>query len=416
MVRLSFLLVVSMNCRYKNRIVLLLIHVFVFALLACGTTNKQDNIERDKYNERIEFEKTKSYSLSIDTLMMPMVSYLEYDEDLHQLSLLDAGNNRIYTYQLGAQGNINPSGVLAIGVENRVLGFLSHSSDSMLLFDDNAASLHLFSLPDWAERWSIAPFEEIEKSASAHVEAGNDISTFNELFYGIPYPDYAHPMVTVGNRVYIPLLVSEPSEMGVPVNGRFVPSVVSIDLDTKAIDYPIPFSTVYDECNWGGGFFFRHTSIAPFKGEKLLVSYPADHKLYVWDITRKMLDGVYAGAYDIECIMPKDSTKEYLEMNLSEWGSTQPRYSMVVYDKYRDLIYRIANLPEKRVAETNAEYNPTVIIVLDGQMNYIGEWTIPHPEVYGSPSYFVTPGGLNIERKNDGDDDHISFDVYVPKL
>ncbi len=399
---------------FKRKMLLTL--VSLFAILACGTTNGQDNKERSKYNKRIEFEKTKSYSLVIDTLMMPVVSYLEYNEDSHRLSLLDAGNNRICTYQLGTQGSIDPSATTTIGFGDRKSGFLRFSGDSILFFDDNASSLRLFSLSDWTERWSIAPFEAIEKSATAHVEAGNDISTFDALFYGIPYPDYAHPMVRVGSSVYIPLLGSEPSEMGVPLDGRFVPSVVSIDLDTRAIDYPIPFSPVYDEGNWGGGFFFRHTSIAPYKGEKLLVSYPADHKLYAWDIADKKLDGVYAGAYDIERIMPKDSTEEYIRMEEEEWGSTQPRYAMVVYDRYRDFIYRIATLPVKRDTETNTEYRPMVIIVLDGQMNYIGEWTIPHSEAYGFPSFFMTPDGLNIERKNDGDDDHISFDVYVPKL
>lgn len=403
-----------------RKIAILLLTLFLFCtlpFLACSNNgNTWENQGRGRHHKEVYFEKTDAYHLAIDSLMMPTISYLEYDGASRQLDLLDVLNNRIYTYQLGSYGDINPLVLTAIDDQAHTRGFLTLSSDSLLIFDDKASSVRLFSVPDFVEHWNISPFEVIEKSATAHVEAGNDIFTFDALFYGIPYPDYAHPMVRVGSSVYIPLLGSEPSEMGVPLDGRFVPSVVSIDLDTRAIDYPIPFSPVYDEGNWGGGFFFRHTSIAPYKGEKLLVSYPADHNLYVWDIAGKKLDGVYAGAYDIERIMPKDSTEEYIRMEEEEWGSTQPRYAMVVYDRYRDFIYRIAALPVKRDTETNTEYRPMVIIVLDGQMNYIGEWTIPHSEAYGFSSFFVTPDGLNIERKNDGDDDHISFDVYVPKL
>lgn len=405
-----------MHNRYKNRVIAISILAVIFALLACGATKTRDNEERNKYNRSIIFERTKSYSLVIDTLMMPVVSYLEYDGDLQQLSLLDATNNRIYSYQLGPQGSIDLSETTAISFEGQVLGFSRLSRDSILFFDDNASSLHLFSLSDGAERWSISPFEEIEKSAATHVEAGKDISTFDALFYGIPYLDYAHPMERIGSSVYLPLIGSEPSEMGVPLNGRFVPSVVSIDIDTKAVDYSIPFSSAYDEGNWGGGFLFRHASIAPYKEGKLLLNYPADHKLYTWDVDNRRLDGVYAGAYDIERIIPKDGTKEYMGMSLYEWGNTQPRYAFVLYDKYRDLIYRIATLPQERTPKTNANYRPIVVVVLDGQMNYVGEWIVPHPEVYGFPSFFVSSDGLNIERRNDGDDNHISFDVYVPKL
>ncbi|WP_211642133.1 DUF4221 family protein, partial [Porphyromonas levii] len=117
---------------------------------------------------------------------------------------------------------------------------------------------------------------------------------------------------------------------------------------------------------------------------------------------------------DIKSIIPKDGTKEFLKMSQIEWGNGQPRYATVLYDKYRDLIYRIATLPVEKDPKTNTEYRPMVVVVLDGDMNYIGEWTIPHPEEYGFSSFFVSSEGLNIERKNSRDNHHIYFDTYAP--
>lgn len=402
------------NSKHSRRTSILIAFMLICTVLSCGETKAQDNMGRYIYHNEVQFEKVKSYSLAIDTMMMPKVSYLCYDEGAHQLSLLNPDNNQIYNYQLGTQEEVKPQSITAIGFPGRTLGFMVLSNDSILCFDDNASSLRLFSLPGWTKQWSVAPFEAIEEAAGAHLEAGNDISTFDSLFFGVPYVDYAHPMVKVGSSVYISLLGSDPSEMGVPLDGRFVPSVVSIDLISKAIDYSIPFSPVYDEVNWGGGFFFRHTSIAPYKEGKLLVSYPADNNLYLWDIADKKLSGTYAGAYDIDRIMPKDSTEEYISMDDGAWGSTQPRYATVLYDKYRDLIYRIATLPVEKDPKTKTEYRPMVVVVLDGDMNYIGEWTIPHPEEYGFSSFFVSSEGLNIERKNSRDNHHIYFDTYAP--
>lgn len=287
------------NSKHSRRTSILIAFMLICTVLSCGETKAQDNMGRYIYHNEVQFEKVKSYSLAIDTMMMPKVSYLCYDEGAHQLSLLNPDNNQIYNYQLGTQEEVKPKSITAIGFPGRTLGFMVLSNDSILCFDDNASSLRLFSLPGWTKQWSVAPFEAIEEAAGAHLEAGNDISTFDSLFFGVPYVDYAHPMVKVGSSVYISLLGSDPSEMGVPLDGRFVPSVVSIDLISKAIDYSIPFSPVYDEVNWGGGFFFRHTSIAPYKEGKLLISYSADHNLYSWDIADKKLNGMYAGAYDI---------------------------------------------------------------------------------------------------------------------
>lgn len=401
----------------KPLVTFLLILLFASTTFSsCKKSNYSVNEGREKHYKEICFTKTKSYQLSIDSIMLPKIEYLDYDDEMQQLNLLNVYNNNIYKYQINSDLEIEPFEIVDLKIDGRITGFIHLGIDSILVIDGSNSNLMLLNHKEKKTLWSVEPYAEIRNIINLYLESGKDLSSLKSVFYGTSYVNDDNRFIRERDKIYFPLLGTEPTRTGVTIKGQFVPSVASIDLKSGIVDYVIPFSEVYEGRDWGNGFYFRHSSIASFKKGKLLVSFPADHNLFVWDFKKNSFEKFYAGAYAISEIIPKNGKPEYIRLSDDDWGDTQPRYRKVLYDKYKNIIYRIATLPSKKDGLTKSYYCPIIVVVLDGDMNYLGEWTLPNPEQYGCPSIFVSKEGLNIQRENTKDEGHIFFEVFEPQL
>lgn len=103
---------------------------------------------------------------------------------------------------------------------------------------------------------------------------------------------------------------------------------------------------------------------------------------------------------------------------------TQPKYSSILIDPYRDLIYRIAIIPYEDDAYSKSKsvqlfQYPDVFTVITCRKNgeYVGEFTFPSLTYYPY-GMFVNEKGLNVPKShpeymiNLGSEDEVEFDVY----
>jgi hypothetical protein len=94
-----------------------------------------------------------------------------------------------------------------------------------------------------------------------------------------------------------------------------------------------------------------------------------------------------------------------------EWYMTNPSYESVFYDNYKKLYYRIARLPLKEYIPSDQNRKPKIIIVLDSNLNYLGEVSLPKDVKLEMFNCFISEDGINIQLLND-DEDNLTYHQY----
>lgn len=179
----------------------------------------------------------------------------------------------------------------------------------------------------------------------------------------------------------------------------------------KEASYFVPYSSIYKE-NWNGTMFrWCYTDYNPNKNI-FVVSFPADHFLYIYDYKSDKLIKTYGGSKYI------DATK-YILKNKAEFIDADRRtkhfveshsYSKIMYDSYNDVYYRFAELQTTYEGIPGWEKNISIII-LNSAHEIIGETYIGAvPSTYRYAS-FITKNGLHIPKHN-ANDDILTFSIY----
>ncbi|TXF87701.1 DUF4221 domain-containing protein [Neolewinella aurantiaca] len=102
----------------------------------------------------------------------------------------------------------------------------------------------------------------------------------------------------------------------------------------------------------------------------------------------------------------------------------QPKYSSILTDPYRDLIYRIAVIPYEDDAYSKSKSvqlfqypDNFTVIACTGDGKYVGEFTFPS-RTYYPYGMFVSEEGLNVPKSHpeylikSGSEDEVEFDIY----
>lgn len=188
--------------------------------------------------------------------------------------------------------------------------------------------------------------------------------------------------------------------------------VLSIfDLCNKSNDYIVNYPELYVKYNWGGGLTYR-LAYYDLCSESIVVSFPASHNLVKYSLLTGEQTSSYAGSSAIEYIKsfpyPKDNPID--EEKAWEWYMNNPSYEGVLYDKYLDRYYRIARLPVKTFDKDEVGNNkPIVIIILDKNLQYIGEVNLPDETRFFPTNCFVSEEGFNIQVLTDNEDKLIFY-------
>lgn len=193
-------------------------------------------------------------------------------------------------------------------------------------------------------------------------------------------------------------------------NNRLV--FTRLNLQTSKVDYAIPYSKAYQGRNWGGGLFrWVYADYNSLKKE-YVVSFPADHEIHVYSNNLDKIRSYKAGSKYINytTYLKQSPDKVDSEGRIKHFVESDS-YSRILFDKYRNVYYRFAEL--HTVYEGIPGWHKDVsVIILDEQFNIIGETKIENC----NPNYryltFVGKSGLHIPQIIEGEDS-LLFKSYI---
>jgi hypothetical protein len=171
----------------------------------------------------------------------------------------------------------------------------------------------------------------------------------------------------------------------------------------------------YDKVH--GAFFSHHSMTKNNKGQ-IIISYPIDSEIEVFDLSKNVRERHYAGSQYFHKI-PDWSTPDSNEDE--RFYIESDSYREILFDPWRLLYYRFAyrkvNYYDHQNKRVDWNYKIPSIIILDQDFKKIGECDLS-VNTYYTRNTFVGPEGLYIsinhnENKN-ADENKLSFQLFKP--
>jgi hypothetical protein len=194
--------------------------------------------------------------------------------------------------------------------------------------------------------------------------------------------------------------------------------LATFNMTSAAVNYSTPYPEFYWGKNWGGTGGFRQPFCDYNKDSHLVVvSFMADHNITILDTKTRKTRKSYAGSKYFDEIKSMKYTPMYFdfikEAEIYEYYSKNPSYTSIIYDKYRKVYYRIAELPVKNFdpLASKRSIKQKSIIILDSSFTKVGEVLLP-PHAFDCGNFFVSEEGLYLKKLNDKIDDRIIFQLF----
>ncbi len=202
----------------------------------------------------------------------------------------------------------------------------------------------------------------------------------------------------------------------IPLNKREDLSLsCRINIENGEIIYGGMYPEQYSMADFGGVYFNQiyHTYVET--EENLVLSFPADHHIYIYSKDLKMIKKYYMGSrYSNSINSSSYNTLEVFkdkELRI-EYFISQNSYGNILYDKYRDVFYRIAKHPLTKW-DGKTFIKPFSIIVMNRNGKLISETPILKDyATLNLGNIHVTEKGLLIQKMSKNEN-VIEFVNYV---
>ncbi len=351
---------------------LCIILFFISALYSCSEYGENANpYYEDSGTLKYELVDSLSIEFPLDSITSHIFTALEYNDKLGILSFLS--NRRILIYDYKKRSLIN-----AINIQSSFpSSYTVVNSDSILIIDYN------------------------EKKLIIYDDKGNILNSF-ELFPKIKYAplpiNRISPIVLKNGIVtFWGSMAGEYSDE----DGMNRKIMTTFNLQSEDIDYYIPYSDVYKK-NWGGGLYRWIYSDYNELLDLHVVSFPAEHYIYTISGNEKEVHKYYAGSQSIDATYYLNRSKDIpidSDLKIRHFVENHS-YSRILYDKYRNVYYRIAEI------KSNYEGIPgwqkaISVVILNDKFQIIGETFIGKPNLNSRYAIFVNEHGLHIPQKSD---------------
>ena len=159
-------------------------------------------------------------------------------------------------------------------------------------------------------------------------------------------------------------------------------------------------------------------------GDQILIGFTHDPIIYSLALNdyRLLAEGNPTTKYEVDFQKVKDAifTSTPQEIRYEEINTY--KYRSILHDPYRKVIYRQVAHPAlnneigKLFKNSSEMAIPFSIMIMDENLNKIGEVDIPNSEYYFSNLWFVTEEGLYLSSNNlanpNMDEDYLSFDLF----
>ena len=384
---------------------LLIITAIVFS---CSQPNEIQKVERI-FKDSLSLKRIGNVALPIDSLTSNSkrsIKYLSRDS-VRGIYLLNQLMNTIEIFNLDAKSwkkriQLHIDGPNGIGQATYMVPV---SKDSLLVFS-NRQQLSIINGEGKLLK-KYAPCYDRQTGEGAYLLAMVEITP-----------------IKIGNDVFfVATNAYDPYEKKSRVNNmKTEKNIAKLNLLTGQCSYSFAYPETYSKAGglWSGQYYDikYHDYIPEYK--RFIISLPADENIYLTDY-ESTIEKYYAGSKFFNQIEPFYSANTLMKIpdeKLQKDFAINPSYQNIRYDKYRKLVYRVAELP---YLEHEYEKSPQAfsgikkwsLIILDENLKKIGEVQMPGLDLLAG-SFLITEEGLLIYdySKNQEDEDNINYALY----
>ncbi len=375
--------------------------IFYIILILSGFSSCKK--EKD-FNENKVINIASNYYLSVkDTISFPLdsittnstncIQYIEND-NTKSFSFLNEYNNTIYVYDYDTKEFKNKillekEGDNGVG---KITGYKIHNKDSIFTYSYNESKLSIIN----CQSKIINSFKLLNENNIKYPPSPKGITTV--------------PINFIRNKIYF----------GGSIAGEYKdetknnrPIMVSLNLKNGATNFLYNYPDLYLNSNWGGALFRWITYDYDSINDKFIFSFPASHDIQIVSTDFSDSKDYYSGSQMFGSIKPMDISKSiFSKRKRRKHYATTPSYGPVIYDKYKNLYYRLTDLPvpEKDYKFGVNDVKHTSIVVLDSDFKWLCEQKLPEFS-HSSHEFFVNENGLHLKKFNDNEN-HITFTIF----
>ena len=328
----------------------------------------------------------------------PLASQIYDVNNIIEYILLDGNDLHIFNYDSGnleRSISINSSQETGCGVLNNYSGFYYHSSDSIFIYNYKMKIVFLIdSESNIKKKWNVVN----KRLAKYPVD-----------------PEALTPSPIIYSNGYV---ILSGSGHGQPKDATEFNKPVSclINVSNDEMKYVVGYPEQYRKGNFGGVYFnaIYHTK---GNGATILYSFPADHCLYRLNYETLELDTLFAGSRNIKSIVSSPLSELGLNADMNKrikYYVGQPSYANIIYDKYRELYYRIARTPLNDWKSTDTGFRkPFSLLTMDKSGKILSETPVFNDfKSLNLDNMHVVPDGIIIQVVNADDERNIYFNLY----
>lgn len=359
--------------------------ISVILTIACSHINGAV-VSSEVRENRVSLSSVDSLVFILDSLTVNRINYFEYNDKLNELTFINTLTNTIMAYDC-----ISCELKYTIDLKEafpKIQGYSIVNRDTMLL--------HSYPL-------STTYITDSQCQITKKI-VFDDRNRVTDLILPDPFLSTSSPIKYYNQKIVTMGLVADETKKET-ANNR--PTLILADIQHGCKEFKMNYPIMYSQYNWGGGLFYRLPYFDITDEGVVVISYSASHDIYTYDLNTSETSKFYAGSNEISYIssfnfpkdMPVPNDKE------KEWYMNNPSFEGIFYDRYKQRYYRIARLPQPQYRSFKDNRKPVIIIVLDCNFSYLGEYRLPDNYTYVPSNSFVTDKGLNIQVLTDNEDE-----------
>lgn len=334
-------------------------------------------------------DENRLISISIGDRVSPMPSSSQLltinGEEMY--SILD--ENKLYIYNIDADSLTQTIDLSSFGTLNNYSGFTIVNMDSIFVYNYNKKTLYLTdNTAQQLNSWDIA-----DPDGYVDVEATSE----SPILYHYPY------VVMSGSRI------GHPDDK----YGKDFHISAVLDLSNNIVSYKWRYPDSYSKGNFGGLYMNKIYQTINEKGD-IVLSFPISHEIIELQCNSDNERDIYLGSRYTKSIQSSDlnAIKEFWDKNKRiKYYTEQHSYANILYDKYRDVYYRIVRHPLKDW-NGGTFIKPISIITMSGKGELLSETAVissSNDLIYHN--IHISKKGLLIQ-KNTRDENKVVFKVF----
>ncbi len=357
----------------------------IFYLQGCTSSSKSGS------DFDVSLQEAESLYIPLDSCTSQTTNYIQVIDDSHiaflnvpnyDICVYDIDQNETSKIQLYKDGPDKVTGVDA---------FCIVSPDSVWLYSS----------------WGRVVTRVNDKGEV--LESHQVIEPVDSRYSVLPYPMTSNPYVVQESRHILHGM------SGPMVEGQRPAVTLIYDTESETVtegnQYPAVYGSAKDlSRNWSVfGYLLSAYDLMP--SGLFLTSFAASDSLYVYNPEDNSQKAFFAGySSPVKVHKGPNSSREAEFVNHIEYS----QYGGVFYDAENDVYYRLLGLPlesyDKDDLRNEIRRKPIAVIIIDGELNKIGETVLPQ-DSYNPSNTFVTSAGLHVNVESQ-DDDLMKFRVF----